>query len=140
MPSKPRTRRDPLLEAVIAKLPARDAGFPATEREAWLKLLVNALDVAYGPGAAAVPAVPVPAPRPAQVIMAEARYPFYVDPDGFARGPDGCEIVAQEIRAGETLWDLRPEGNRELATIIWADGTWPAPEMQGVKIKYPLKA
>ena len=137
MPRKPRTQRDPLLEAVIAKLPARDAGFPAVEREAWLRLLVNALDVAYGVAGGEMAALRSGAPQPKD---AASVYPFYVDPEGFARGHGGREIFASEIPAGGTLWDLRPEDNRELATIIWADGTWPAPEMQGVKIKYPPKA
>ena len=139
MPRKPRTQRDPLLEAVIAKLPARDAGFPAAEREAWLKLLVNALDVAYGRGQTTDDRREMEADiRPPSSVL--RRPAFHVDAAGFARGPDGRELLANHIPQTETLWDLRPNAEAgNIDTIIWADGTWPASELRKMGIDVDLK-
>jgi hypothetical protein len=136
MPRKPRTQRDPLLDAVIAKLPAHDAGFPAAQREAWMTLLRHALDMAYG-----AERVPVQAEtthgRQMQVDIhrqssATGGPIFHVDAEGFARSPDGREIVAQDVPRGETLWDLRSSGAGDLSTVVWANGTWPAAALAGL--------
>jgi hypothetical protein len=54
-------REDPLLEAVIDKLPEHGPWYQA-ERDNWLKLLGMALDVAYGSAAPPVPVGTPPAP------------------------------------------------------------------------------
>lgn len=54
-------RDDPLLQAVIEKLPLHGPWYQA-DRESWLKLLGMALDVAYG--SSAIP-TPPPPPSPA---------------------------------------------------------------------------
>lgn len=140
------TGRDPLLDAVIAKLPARDAGFPASERAAWLTLLRNALDVAYGVAGAEPTSNPVLTASPSRepvgtyrIIPAAKPNPYVVDADGFARGPDGHEILPGEIPRGEILWDLRPEGAGRgyLSTVIWRDGTWPA--VTGITLQVPAE-
>jgi len=140
MGRRPKTERDPLLDAVINKLPARDAGFPATERQAWLKLLVDALDVAYGvAGDGSHGLLPSASVAPAKPPATKVPYAFHVDRDGFARGPHGREIIAQEIPAGETLWDLRPEGAGNLDTVMWQDGSWPAKALATLGIAINLK-
>lgn len=130
MPRRPRTQRDPLLDAVIAKLPPRGAGFPAAQREAWMTLLRHALDVAYeGRTGDDRPQIEASLRPPSSVVR---RPIFHVDADGFARGPDGREIVAQEVPRGETLWDQRSSGAGDLSTVVWADGTWPAGTLEGL--------
>lgn len=139
------TGRDPLLDAVIAKLPARDAGFPAPERIAWITLLCNVLDVVYGVvphvvAARAIPSVTEPElSKPLDAAPGAKSYAFYVDADGFARGPDGNEILPGEIPRGEILWDLRTRdaGRGYLSSVIWRDGTWPA--VTGITLQVPAE-
>lgn len=102
--------RHPLLAAVIGQLPAVGEQFPDGARVAWVRLFVQTLDVAYGPGTAiavkhavdpthdglrdvpvlpwrtaasgAVQATPAkPERRPHQAAGCD----YYVDEQGFAR-------------------------------------------------------
>ncbi len=137
-------RIDPLLSAVIAKLPAAGGEFPRESRVNWLKTLAMALGMAYGEvGAIAIdPAAPVPVPAmlPAALPYDVAaggggagginwikepdkspRYAFFVDKDGMARGMKGNRINANQLN-GDVLYDLRGEAG-DLAAITWADDT-----------------
>jgi hypothetical protein len=40
--------RDPLIEAILAKLPEPGKEWPQAERDAWLALLTMSLSVIYG--------------------------------------------------------------------------------------------
>lgn len=138
---------DPLLAALIGKLPAVPAGakvvWPGDDREAWLNLMRLAFDVVYGRGegdgrgavvdmpsdfklAAVSAAAPAPDAMPAEF----QRFPvgrFYVEADGTAKSPRGNDAHFETIPIGTVLLDYRaPGASMQLATIIWADGTWPA--------------
>lgn len=149
---------DPLLNAVIWKLPDIGQPFTAAARRKWLELVAMAFDVAYGPedldvafggptGGAmtaqpSAPAAPEkPAPRPPHVA---AGCDVYVDVDGFARcdvrkddhgrpSPTPQRRVLAEEVEGEQIYDYRGE-RRDRSTVTWADdmrGAQPGMEFCG---------
>lgn len=136
----------PLIAAVIKQLPAQGTDFPATARVAWLKMMVQSFDLAYGPGgaisvnqgevdapmtvplrSAAAPTAPAPAPRKPH---AAAGCDFYVDLEGFARcdhsNADGVSVptperrVSAEEAADHEIYDYRG-ARRDRDTVKWAD-------------------
>lgn len=134
--SAPVHETDPLVAALIAKLPAMGAPFPAEARAAWLKMCAMAFDVAYGaaedipaflgaakPAAAAAKAKPAAPPPPDE----DEEPRFYIARDGRAlRDPGAKPVGLNDVPTGETIWDERPAGLRDLDSIVWKDGTWPA--------------
>lgn len=77
---------DPLIAAVIGKLPTSSTSWTPEHREAWLRMMTNAVDVVFGGPAGApmarpqpqrsAPSTPAPAPRaPAQTPPARATSP-----------------------------------------------------------------
>ena len=131
MSSKVSSRRDPLLSAVLARLPARGAGFPAAEREAWLTLLRHALDVAYGAAS--------PQRSAAAAPVNAGAYKSHVDAEGFARGPDGKQIMAAEIPQGEPLWDLRGFDVGNIETVAFRNGYDPRAGELAITMMVPPK-
>lgn len=135
-------RLDPLVGAIINKLPANGATFDRAARVNWLKMMAMALGSAYGEvGAIAIdPAAPQQAfgapsfralsdPFAGNVLCATVtaappdtrpRYAFFIDKDGFAKAMNGDRINPNQLN-GEVLYDLRGEG--DLGAIIWADDT-----------------
>lgn len=133
---------DELVAAVVRKLPAPGAGFPAENREAWLKMMAMAFDVAYGPADNVIPfprrqdiagglpyneefslgkpvaTLLVEAPKPAQAAKPLPR--FIIDVDGVAKLGTGEPIVPADVM-GE-IYDLRGEMG-DLSSIVWADGS-----------------
>jgi hypothetical protein len=134
----PAVKRDPVIAALIAKLPAEAAEFSRALRVNWLRQVAMAFDGAYGVQAPITvdqniplqkdpPLMDLPNPiaaRPAPIAgPAEVRY--FIDADGFARkDPGGVRIKPHEVPDGAILEDER-EGEGELDTIKWADGPWP---------------
>lgn len=113
---------DPLIAALIAKLPA-GGDFPLEKRRAWLRMMDDALGVIYGGGPAidqapapraAKPAPAPPAPKP------EPKWPFVIDTHGFVRKSNakGKRVLPGEI--DDYVHDMRGE-NGDMRTIIWAD-------------------
>jgi len=130
---------DPLLAAVISKLPAPGTSWPAEQRVAWLKMMAMAFDLAYGvveempaflgedrsTSARPVPSEGSGEPKPLPVTGTEPDR-FYVDAKGHARkDPGRIPITVNDVPTGEVIWDERPLGKRDLDTIVWADGEWP---------------
>ena len=130
-------RRDRLLAALIAKLPAPGCEWERSERVAWLRMMAMAFDVVYGrcapvpvapieaaDDAAALPGLAAPRSFPIDADAAGVHGParrFYVDHDGFAMG-DARPIAIEDLPECATLWDERsgPEcGN--VTTILWRD-------------------
>jgi hypothetical protein len=125
------TETDPLLAALIAKLPAGGSLWPAKKRVAWLELMTRAFDVVYEgdgdtvelppfierPVAAAPAATPAPA---APVSRALPVYPFYIDHDGRALRGDGAPVMPGQVL--DQIFDLRGESG-DLGSIVWADGS-----------------
>ena len=106
-----RPKRDPLIAAMIAKLP--DAGpWPVEAQKAWLDLMQMTFGLVYGGSIAPQPFRPVTKPKPV--------YPFYIDVDGKAKNQSGKPIKAKDVK-GE-LFDLRGELG-DMKSIEWADGS-----------------
>jgi hypothetical protein len=119
---------DPLIAAMVGKLPRAGEAFPPEQRAAWLKMMAMAFDVAYGAGGASVdipqfidckfesntsPAAPT---KPAD------RGPvFMIDKDGIAKRNDGTRLMPADV-AGAVLYDKRGELG-DLGAITWADGS-----------------
>lgn len=136
----PAVRRDPVIAALIAKLPAEGAEFNRALRVNWLRQIAMAFDGAYGvqlqifidvdpphivPGRDTVMDLPNPiAARPAPIAgPAELRY--FIDSEGFARkSPGNVRIKPFEVPPEAVLEDER-EGEGDLDTIKWSDGQWP---------------
>ena len=129
----PRQKRDPLIAAMIAKLP--DGGeWPVEQQLAWIHLMAMALGVVHGGDAAARLAtlapgapsangnglVPLRNPPPAAMLREAPKPHFYIDKRGFARNRDGVAINAKDVQ-GE-LVDLRGMDG-DVKSIRWADGT-----------------
>jgi hypothetical protein len=138
-----------LIAALIEQLPA-SAPFTPEARAAWLKMMAMAFDFTYGvadelpaflgtvsgpaggsfAGATAGAGItsgvdnykgPVKfTPAPVRGKGEPVRY--FIDVNGNARcEPGGLAIKVGDIPGGETLWDERPDRDRGLDTITWAD-------------------
>ncbi|MCK9549127.1 hypothetical protein [Aquamicrobium sp.] len=119
-----RTKTDPLISALIAKLPPSGEGWPVDRQIAWLKMMAQAFAVVYGGNAVAqldaqevaapkaAPAPPPPKPEP--------KYPFVIDTQGYVRKSNakGKRVLPGEI--DNVVHDLS-NGAVDLRSIIWAD-------------------
>lgn len=139
---------DPLLNALIWKLPSTGEAFSADARSSWLKMMTIAFDVTYGPAegvivpsiglpdngkpAAAAAAPAAPAPKPTKAPHQAYGCDYYVDGQGFARcdfEADGAGVprptpnrrvsADEAMNAGE-IYDYRGAA-RDRSTIVWDD-------------------
>lgn len=135
---KPETgATDPMMSALIAKLPPPGSSWPVDKRTSWMQMLWLTFDLVYGSdaGAAELPTFL----KPAQVNTAAdslavtaaalskptpAPYAFYIDKDGYARKQDATRILPSLV-GGDVIYDQRGEG--DFATIIWADDSFGIP-------------
>jgi len=157
-----RAKHDPLLAALIAKLPAQTEQWPRAERIAWLRMMAMAFDVVYGPcGGVRI------APEPGEARTGDAHevasiardaqaeaepseavpQRFYVDHDGFAmgslgNGAGGRPIAMEDLPADATLWDERTGIEcGDVAAILWRDiGTTRRSLPLGVTLKPAFEA
>lgn len=135
---------DPLIAALIAKLPAPGSEYSRGEREAWLRMMVAAFDLAYGPVGelAGIPAlalmreaVGTPAANgqpangqpaaPAPVRQAHAGHDFYVARDATVCNAEGVPVLLEDVPPDQMIFDYRPvpAGEfRDLDALVWADG------------------
>ena len=119
----PRTKSDPLLAALIKKLPLGN-NWPVDQQLAWLKMMAMAFGTIYGGNVLAM-LEGKPAPFKPFVVgpypeIVGPSFPFYVDTDNYARRKGGDRVLAKDVKG--TLYDLRGEDG-DLAAIIWADDT-----------------
>jgi hypothetical protein len=135
-----RAKHDPLLAALIAKLPADADQWPRGDRIAWLQMMAMAFNVVYGPcggihvapeaacdgrdvaeddgATAALHGTADRHAAPAQPAVAQR---FYVDRDGFAMG-DGRPLAMEDLPAGAILWDERVGiESGDVNAILWRD-------------------
>jgi len=134
-------KRDRLLAALIAKLPAETEPWPCADRIAWLRMMAMAFDVIYGPceGVRVAPveaseatradeadqAATAPHHAPAEPAPPGTPQRFYVDRDGFAmgafdNGSTARPIAMEDLPAGATLWDERAGMEcGDVAAILW---------------------
>ncbi len=131
-----KAKHDPLLAALIAKLPAELAQWPRADRIAWLQMMAMGFNVVYGAcggiriapeeargdDRSGVALHDAPAERPATAQAApNPAQRFYVDRDGFAMG-DGRPIAMEDLPAGAILWDERVGvESGDAAAILWRD-------------------
>jgi hypothetical protein len=131
---------DPLVAAIVAKLPVTGAEFPREAREAWLRLMAGAFDMAYGvldqpvimPSLQAMrQAVNGQAPAAAGGSGENRLRPIinaskiHIAADGTACNADGVPVLLTDVPPEEIIFDTRPIAAgefRDLAGIVWADG------------------
>lgn len=130
---------DPLIAALIAKLPKTGSAWSLAARINWLRMFVMALNEAYGLEGAIAVSPELEARRPplrlvpvsdaaSSIDNSVAKQPpaarFVIDSEGFAML--GLKPIAPEdIPAGATLWDERRAGEQlDLSTVLWkGEGT-----------------
>ena len=105
----PRRKTDPLLSALISKLPAGGADWPVEQRKAWLALMEMAFNTVYGVQATSAHVAP---PKPAVV------HTFMIDEEGYVRGRGGKRLNPSDISG--PIYDMRGEEG-DTRSIIWAD-------------------
>lgn len=126
---KPSVTTDPLLAALIAKLPPSDTPWPVDRQLAWLKMMAMGFATVYGgdvlsqmgnvqAAAPEAPAKPVAPPAPAKPKIG---HKFILDIDGMVKRADTREPVTKDQVSGEIL-DLS-NGAIDMSAITWADGT-----------------
>lgn len=130
------TATDPLLAALIAKLPPGGSLWPVKKRVAWLHMLWMSLDVVYeadagetielpaflGPAAAASAPSSIPPSESAAMTQPAKPVPtslfaFVIDREGYARRANGDRVMPGHVT--DIIHDLR--GEADLGSIIWAD-------------------
>jgi hypothetical protein len=115
-------KKDPLLSALIARLPEQGSAWPADQQLAWLHLIAMAFGTVYGGDAAVTLGIKASAVKPqAPAAKPAIRHRFYIDEEGIARNAKGNQIKASDV-GGDVLYDMRgPDG--DLRSIVWADGS-----------------
>ena len=122
----PRTKSDPLLSALIAKLPPSDTDWSVDRQLAWLNLMAMAFGAVYGGDAAARLGIKAgeqqkasAAHMPSAPLRQPARnYRFIIDEAGYVRNGKGKRILPSDVT--EAITDLRGMDG-DLRTIVWAD-------------------
>jgi hypothetical protein len=118
----PRRKQDPLLAALIAKLPQTGAEWPVDQQLGWLNLMAMALGAVYGGDVAAKlgRADLKPIFMPVQPKAKKPAHAFYIDESGYVRNGAGKAVLPKDV-TGE-IYDTRGI-DADLRTITWADGT-----------------
>lgn len=116
----PRLKSDPLLAALIRKLPAPGGEWPVDQQLAWLNAFAVNMGVVYGGDAAAKlgSAQIKPVFMPVQQKPKLPRGGFYIDDEGIVRNGAGKRVVPKDV-TGE-IYDTRGL-DADLRTIKWAD-------------------
>lgn len=114
----PRRKTDPLLSALISKLPPAGP-WPADQQKRWLDMMGVAFTVVYGGpvgGGMSASFAPV---SDKTATQPKPSYPFVIDADGYARrGPNGKRIKPSDVTG--PIFDMRGEDG-DMRTITWAD-------------------
>lgn len=138
---------DPLLAALIDKLPPAGTKWSMDERRAWVSMLEMAFQVVYGAtedrGRELRPEVVsaieaearlrmMPAAEVVATLPNDSGLKFVIDAAGHARRSDGKPILPGDIPPHEVLYDSRGEMG-DLSAIIWANGA------RGVPRDFPIE-
>lgn len=113
----PRLKSDPLLAALIKKLPAPGADWPVDRQLAWLRLMAMAMGAVYG-GDAAVQFIKEQPAQPPKLTTIE--HAFYIDKNGYARKAGGKRVLPTDVK--NEIVDLRGIDG-DVTAITWADDT-----------------
>ena len=116
----PRHRMDPLLAAVIAKLPPAGTDWPQDAQLAWLRMMAMAFGTVYGGDAVnqmgkAGPPVPVSAAR--RLALGNGHL-FMIDKQGYARRASGERVLPKDVTGA--IFDERG-ATSDMRDIVWAD-------------------
>lgn len=122
---------DPVLAALIAKLPPGGSVWPMKKRSAWLELMWRTFELVYEFDGEAIELPPFLSAAAAMVAATtseghampqapvKAVRPFIIDREGFARRANGDRIMPGHVT--DVLYDERGEG--DLGAITWADNS-----------------
>jgi len=118
----PKPKTDPLLAAVIAKLPPVGDEFSQDAQLAWLRMMAMAMSTVYGGDAVnqmgkvpvSVPSVKRLPPVPGGI------HQFLIDKDGFAKRASGERVLPKEVSG--PIFDMRG-ATGDMRGIVWADGS-----------------
>src|SRR3990167_2323884 len=115
-----RKKSDPLLSALISRLPPSGTEWPVENQTAWLRLMAVAFGLLYGGDAESQLGARETIQNPPVRVkpFRSIEYSFYIDNNGYARKTGGQRIVPDEVK--DTLHDLRGIDG-DVADIIWAD-------------------
>lgn len=116
----PRLKSDPLLAALIKKLPVPGNEWPVEQQLAWLNLMAMALGAVYGGDAAAKlgKAEVKPVFMPVQQRPKAPKGGFYIDDEGMVRDGKGKRVLPKDVTS--EIYDTRGEMG-DMRAIIWAD-------------------
>lgn len=118
----PKSKSDPLLAALIAKLPPSGTEWPVDRQMAWLNLMAMAFGTVYGGNA--IEQVPflrgekVGQFEPKVRFVAPPEHRFLIDKNGYVRRGTGERVSPKDIDAD--VFDERGQMG-DLRTIVWAD-------------------
>jgi hypothetical protein len=136
--------RDPLLEALIGKLPEAGQPWPQADRDVWFTLMRSAFDLVYGRDGQPAPKPTVTdlprLPLVGDTVEEPVVQTWHIDAGGFARAPTGEEAPLEGTPRGTVFLDLRPQSDGRVDTVTWADGTWPTSHVHARSIKLEAKA
>lgn len=113
----PRHKIDPLLAALIKKLPAGNE-WPVDRQLAWLNMTAMAFGSIYGGDAAQRLGIKPEKIEPPKFEPVKRRHPFIIDEKGYVKRGTGERIMPKDV-AGE-IFDMRGFDS-DLRAIIWAD-------------------
>ena len=124
----PRQKSDPLIAALIAKLPPSGEEWPVDRQLSWLRLMAMAFGTVYGGDAASqfgqgsVFKTLALVPR-----QKKPEHQFVIDELGYVRRGTGERVMPKDID-GE-VFDKRGDAG-DMRTIIWADDSNGLPAKQ----------
>ena len=116
----PKSKTDPLLAAVIAKLPPAGTEWPEDAQLAWLRMMAMAMGTVYGGDAvnqmgkaATVSLAPVLKRQPVG-----NGHSFMIDKQGYARRASGERVLPKDVTGA--IFDERG-ATSDMRSIVWAD-------------------
>ena len=129
----PKVKSDPLIAALIARLPANGVEWPTDQQLAWLRLMAMAFGTVYGGDASSK--IGSGSGQVGEVVQfrtlhnrpKKPEHRFIIDEKGYARKGTGERIMPDAVD-GE-MFDKRGIDG-DMRTIIWADDTQGLPQKQ----------
>lgn len=118
MPRRPKI--DPLMAALIAKLPPAGSDWPVDQQAAWLRLMAMAFGTVYG-GEVIFTGKPVASVPIQPKAKPSIGHPFLIDEGGFVRNAKTHKRVSPDQVDG-SIFDARGQDG-DMRTIIWADNS-----------------
>jgi hypothetical protein len=117
----PRRKTDPLIAALIAKIPPSEADWSVEGQLAWLRMAAMAFGAVWGGDAVSVFAgKPTPSFGPVTRKPSHG-HPFLIDASGMVKDArTGKRVNAKDIDG--SIFDTRGQDG-DMRTIVWADNS-----------------